>query len=198
MKANIFIVSIVSVIISSFAYAENGAKVSVKLFPVGDFVADIKGMTGSVQVNNGSYTAKNLTLDLNTFKSGLELRDNHAKDKYLDVKKYPTAILIEAQGTNGKGTGKLQIKNKVKDVSGTYKINGQTLVAEFTIKLSDFGINEINYKGVGVEDEVKIQVTAPIVAAAPAPAKPGLKAPAKPAAPKAPAKPKPVPPKKTN
>ena len=54
--------------------------------------------------------------------------------------------------------------------NGTYKIEGQTLKADFEVTLSDFGINEINYKGVGVEDKVRIEVTAPIVAAAAAPA----------------------------
>lgn len=195
MKKNIFITTLISIIISSFAHADNGAKASVKLFPMGDFVADIKGMKGSVTVTNGNYTAKDLSLDLNTLKSGLELRDNHAKEKYLEVKKYPTVTLLEASGTNGKGTGKLKLKDKVHDVSGTYKINGQTLVAEFTIKLSDFGISEINYKGVGVEDEVKIEVTAPIVAAAAPPAAAAGapasgKSPAKPAA-KPAAKPQP-------
>lgn len=189
MKKNIFIATFFLLAISSFAQADNGAKASVKLFPMGDFVADIKGLKGSVTVTNGNYTAKDITLDLTTLKSGLELRDNHAKDKYLEVKKFPTAILLEASGTNGKGTGKLKLKDKVNPVSGTYKINGQSLVAEFTIKLSDYGINEINYKGVGVEDEVKIQVTAPIVAAAVPPAaaagaptvgKKPVKAPAKP------------------
>ena len=197
MKKNLFIATLISIAISSFAQADNGAKASIKLFPMGDFVADIKGMKGTVTVSNGNYIAKDLSLDLNTFKSGLELRDNHAKEKYLEVKKFPTATIIEASGTNGKGTGKLKIKDKIHDVSGTYKINGQNLVAEFTIKLSDFGISEINYKGVGVEDEVKIEVTAPIVAAAAPPAaEAGAtskgKTPAKPA----PAKPQPK--KKTN
>lgn len=189
MKKKIFIATLISVFVGFFAYADIGAKASVKLFPMGDFVADIKGMKGSVTVNNGNYTAKDITLDLNTFKSGLELRDNHAKEKYLEVKKFPTATLIEASGTNGKGTGKLKIKDKTANITGIYKINGQNLIAEFTVKLSDFGINEINYKGVGVEDEVKIEVTAPITVAAAAPAPvakptsaPAKGAPAKPAA----------------
>lgn len=171
MKKNLLLINLISLFISAYTYADVGtAKAYVKLYPIGDFVADIKGMKGTVTVTNGSYTVKDLSVDLNTFKSGLELRDNHAKEKYLEVKKFPTATLVEASGTNGKGTGKIMIKGITKPVVGTYKIDGQNLTAEFKIKLSDFGISEINYKGVGVEDEVKIEVTAPVVAAVAPPA----------------------------
>jgi polyisoprenoid-binding protein YceI len=198
MKKHLHLIVLISFLFSAYAQADVGsAKAYVKLFPIGDFVADIKGMKGTVQVNNGNYTVKDLSLDLNTFKSGLELRDNHAKDKYLEVKKFPTATLVEASGTNGKGSGKLMIRGVTKPVTGTYKIVGQNLTAEFKIKLSDYGIDEINYKGVGVEDEVRIEVTAPVVAMAAAP--PATVAPKKVAPPaKAPTKAplKPQPPKK--
>ena len=85
MTKNLFLINLVSLFISAYAYADVGtAKVYIKLFPVGDFVADIKGMKGTVTVTDGNYAVKDLSLDLNTFKSGLELRDNHAKEKYLD------------------------------------------------------------------------------------------------------------------
>ena len=35
---------------------------------------------------------------------------HHAKDKYLEVKKFPTVTLVEASGVGGKGTGKIKIK----------------------------------------------------------------------------------------
>lgn len=187
-----FTVLFISLVSLNLAANEAGtAKAYLKMFPAGDFVADIKGMQGSVTVNGDSYSAKNITLDLNTLKTGMEVRDNHAKDKYLEVKKFPTVTLVEATGTGGKGTGKIKIKEKVNTVSGTYTVDAakKALTAEFRIKLSEFGIEGISYRGLGVEDEAKIVVVAPIAEAAAVPAK--AIAPAKPAskvAPKAPVK----------
>jgi len=107
----------------------------------------------------------------------------------MEVGKYPEAVLIEATGENGKGTGKLKFHGKENPVAGTYTIQGgKILNATFKIKLSDYGISDISYKGIGVEDEVKIEVQVPIAAAG-APAAAAAAAPAQ----KAPA---PVPPKK--
>lgn len=191
--------SIFALSLNCFANDVGSAKVYLKMFPAGDFVADIKGMQGNVTVNGDSYTAKNLTLDLNTLKTGMEVRDGHAKDKYLEVKKFPTVTLVEASGVGGKGTGKIKIKDKTNPVTGTYTVDAakKFLTAEFKILLSEYGIEGISYRGLGVEDEAKIVVVAPIATAAPAVAKPvpAAKAPQKAApkgAPKKPATPQPT------
>ena len=95
----------------------------------------------------------------------MNLRDDHAKNKYLEVKKYPTAVLLEAVGANGIGKARIKVKDKESVVTGTYKISssGKNLKAEFNIKLSSFGIAEVNFKGIGVEDEVRVEVVVPVV-----------------------------------
>ncbi len=173
--------------VSQNAFAEASVKASVSLNPAGDFVATMKNVKGSATLAGGKISAKNVIIDLKTLTTGLELRDDHAKNKYLEVAKYPEAVLVEASGENGKGQGLLKFHGKEGPISGTYKvIDGKSVIAEFKIKLSAFGITEINYRGIGVEDDVKFEVQLPIVAAlasATAPAAPAVKIPAKPTQP---------------
>ena len=140
-------------------YAQVEVRAAVTLNPAGDFVATIKSSTGTATIENQKINVPNITLDLNSLTTGLSLRDDHAKNKYLEVKKFPTAVLSDIKAENGKGTAMLQIRDKKVKVDGTYKIipDQKLVVAEFKIKLSDYGIADINYKGIGVEDEVKIE-----------------------------------------
>lgn len=181
MLKSLLILSVV--LISQTGFAQQGtAKAYVALSPAGDFVGTMKS-TGGATLSGGKVSAKNIVVDMKSLSTGLDLRDDHAKNKYMEVGKYPEAVLIEATGENGKGTGKLRFHGKENPVSGTYTVQGgKVLNAEFKIKLSDYGISDISYKGIGVEDEVKIEVQVPIVAAGAAPTAPGAVKPAAPAA----------------
>jgi len=179
MKTIFKSVVIASLFFASSAFAQNakGMKAYVTLFPAGDFIAQTSDVTGFAEmVSPTEVKASNIKVNLKTLKTGMELRDDHAKNKYLEVAKYPEAILVSATGKDGKGSGVLKFHGKENKVEGTYSLIGgnKLLKAEFKIKLSQYGINEINYKGVGVDDEVKIEVLVPVQAAAAA---------AKPAAP---------------
>ena len=127
---------------------QKGMKTYISLFPAGDFVASTSDITGSAQmVSANEVKAQNITINLNTLKTGLELRDEHAKNKYLEVQKYPEAVLVSATGKDGKGSGILRLHGKEAKVDGTYSLlsGNKFLKAEFKSKLSQFGINEINY-----------------------------------------------------
>lgn len=171
---------ILSVIfVSQLGFAQQGTvKVYVALNPAGDFVGTLKS-TGAATLVGNKVSAKNIVVDMKSLTTGLDLRDDHAKNKYMEVGKYPEAVLIEATGENGKGTGKLKFHGKENPISGTYTVQGgKMLNATFKIKLSDYGISDISYKGIGVEDEVKVEVQVPIATAGTAPAAPAQKAPA--------------------
>lgn len=166
-----FIFVFMSLVLSEVSFAQQGAaKAFVSLNPAGDFVANLKAK-GSAQQTGTKVSAKNIVVDMKSLATGLDLRDDHAKNKYLEVNKYPEAILTEATGENGKGQGKLKWRDKENPVSGTYKVQGKNLIAEFKIKLSEYGITSISYKGIGVEDDVKLEVQVPITVAATAAAK---------------------------
>ncbi len=141
------------------AWAEKSeVKIFVTLTPAGDFIAKTSDVKGTAILNSadGSYTAENVVIDVKSLKTGLSLRDDHMLNKYLEVSKFPQIVLKKAKGVNNKGVGILVVKGKEVKVSGTYKATEQTIVAEFMMSLKAAGIEDVSYKGVGVEDEIKI------------------------------------------
>lgn len=139
-------------------------KAYVTLNPAGDFVAETSKISGqAVEKADGSIMANNIKVDVKSLKSGISLRDEHMNNKYLDAAKHPEIILKMAKGSSGKGQAILEIKGKQGKVSGTYMKGKDKIKASFNLKLSEFGIGDISYKGIGVEDEVKIEVTVPLV-----------------------------------
>ena len=145
-----------------------------------------KGITGEVSV------------PMEKFVTGIDLRDEHMKEKYFEVKKYPEAILkIIKFETDAKGEasdkafkGTLNFHGIEKEIEGTATAKndgGKTNIdANFPVTLSDFNISVPTYAGVKVADKVvvtaKIQAEAgasPVAAAAPLPAAAAAAVPAK-------------------
>ena len=144
----------------------------VTMNPAGDFKAKTNDVVGEAVQDGDTIKADLITVKLQTLDCGMTIRTRHAKEKYLEVEKYPEAVLTKAVGKDGKGKANLKFHGVEHAIEGTYKVEGGMLNAEFPIKLSEFNIKSISYLGQGVEDEVKIHVSVPIKkgAAAPAPA----------------------------
>ncbi len=174
------LVILISSFVFSQAFAQN-LKLYVTLNPAGDFVAESDKVSGQAVENpDGSVEAATIKVPVKSLKSGISLRDEHMAEKYLEASKYPDIILKVAKGKDGKGIGILIVKNKEAKITGNYAKNKDRLKAIFKMKTSDFGIADINYKGVGVEDEVKVEVIVPLVKKEAA--KPAAKATSKPTA----------------
>jgi hypothetical protein len=152
--------------LGSFAFAEDtGVKLSFKLSPVGSFDATSPAVKGKLVSKGGKITGQNLSLPLKSLTTGMQLRDTHMRDKYLEVGKYPEAVLVSAEGSGGKGKGTLKIRGVTKEVQGTYKMLSPTQIkAEFPFKLSDFKVTGVKHLGVGVKDEAIATVIAPVEA----------------------------------
>lgn len=153
--------SILPVLLFSQLSFAQSAIVDVVLNPMGDFKAKTTDVKGYAYKEGDKVKAQNIIVNLKSLKTSIESRDKHAQ-KYLETDKHPEAILSAAVGENGKGKGKIKIKGIEKVVEGTYKIQGDKLAANFKLKLSDFKIEGINYMGVGVEDEVVLNVVVPL------------------------------------
>lgn len=145
----------------SFAAMAQSVSVDVVLNPMGDFKAKTAEAKGEAKMQGDEVVANNIVVNLKSLKSGVEVRDKHTQ-KYLNTASYPEAVLISATGKGGKGKGKIRIKGIEKDIEGTYKVTGKSLTADFKLKLTDFDIKDINYMGVGVEDEITVHVTVPV------------------------------------
>lgn len=146
--------------ISVLASAQS-ATVDVILNPMGDFKAKTSDVKGFATMSGDEVSAKDVVVNLKTLKTGIELRDKHTQ-KHLNTAKFPEAVLVSATGKGGKGTGKLRIRGKEKDISGTYKVEGKVLKASFKLNLPELDMTDINYMGVGVEDEVTLHISLPI------------------------------------
>ena len=118
--------------------------------------------------NNKMSVESNLVL--NDLDTGIGLRDEHMKEEFLQIKKFPTAILkitnialpngFEAKPSEIKDQafeGKLLLHGKEQKISGTFSMSESLeLIAKFDIKLTDFGIEIPNYLGVVMADTVAI------------------------------------------
>lgn len=159
-----YLIILVITLVNLSAWASSPyVKVDVGLSPAGNFQAETGRVTGFAYKTKNGVRAENVKIDLRSLKTGLPLRDKHTKE-HLVTNKYPQAKLIKAIGKGGKGEALIEIKGKKKKVKGTYSIEGKTLKARFPVKLADFGIKNIRYMGMGVKDEVTINVDLPLQA----------------------------------
>ncbi len=129
-------------------------------------------IASSLVLNQNALTGV-VAFSLTSLKTGIDLRDEHMKEKYLEVKTYPHAKIIitnlalpatwSLKNPTVSGLAfkaQLQLHGVTREVAGTFSIEGEQLKtnAEFEIKLSDYNIDIPSYLGVKVADNVKISV----------------------------------------
>lgn len=132
-----------------------------------------EGATSRLQLSQNKISGE-ITFNLDTLKTGIGLRDEHMKEKYLQVKTHPLAklrfndfqlplswTLQNPALTTANFRATLSLHGIDREITGTYTIEGTQLKskAQFEIKLSDFKIDIPVYMGVKVADVVKINVT---------------------------------------
>ncbi len=132
-----------------------------KLSPAGSFKAETSQVKGAAKMVGNKVVAQNIIVNLKSLKTGVGLRDDHLL-KRLEVNKYPTAVLLVAEGENGKGKGKVKIRGVEKPIAGDYKVSGDKLTANFKLNLPDYKIEGVKYMAMGVKDEINVTVTVPI------------------------------------
>lgn len=151
------------VLLPVVAMAAPEAKVKFKLSPTGSFAAETTSIIGTAKKNSdGSVSADKIEIPLDTLKTGISLRDKHMKEKHLDVKKHPKAIVTNAEGKDGKGTATLNVRGIEKPIEGTYEIKGSELILNFPIKITDYDIGKVKYMGLGVKEDANVEARIPI------------------------------------
>lgn len=116
-----------------------------------------------IKTENNKHSLES-TLDLNLLTTGIDLRDEHMKEKYLETAKFPKAKLtiddlnLPANAKDQAFKGTLSLHGKEAPVEGTFSFNEKKEAsAEFKIKLSDFGIEIPEYMGIKVAETVTIK-----------------------------------------
>jgi len=141
-----------------------------------------EGPTGNIQITDNKMSGE-MTFALKTLDTGIELRDEHMKEKYLKVNESPTATLkfsnqelsaafdpsvMQLKGPAVKAT--LTLNKVSKEVAVDWKSEkkgGDLFVtSNFNLKLSEFNIEIPEYAGIKVADEVKVEVQSTLSPAA--------------------------------
>ena len=99
--------------------------------------------------------------DLTALTTGLDMRDDHMKNKYLNVGQYPKAMLgvKDAPVAGGSFAGDLTVKGQTAPVSGTFQLTGNKVHATFPVAFADYpAIGAPAWKGVAVDKTVVVTV----------------------------------------
>ena len=131
-----------------------------------------EGITSKLNLENKLVNG-DVNVQLAKFKTGIETRDEHMKKKYLEIEKFPEAVLhikdfsvaelksgvkrelnFKANLSLHGVTKEVEVKSKLEAISDSkFKIQ-----ASASIKLSDFNIDIPSYAGIKVADSVDFEV----------------------------------------
>lgn len=133
------------------------------------------GPEGKIAIEDKKISGE-LKVDLRSLNTGIDLRDEHMKNKYLEIATYPMATLtlnrvelekvpaeLVGKLTSQKFTGTLSFHGISKPVDGVFDVeaDGKNLnvKAQYSVKLSEFNIEIPSYAGIKVADKVDIETS---------------------------------------
>lgn len=132
------------------------------------------GAEGKLTETDGQLNGT-LKFNLTTLKTGIDLRDKHVKEKYLEVSEYPDAQLtlnnLPAPKKIGVSDvpfeGTLSLRGVERPVKGTYSTESQgdevKTVAKFPVEITEYKIETPSYLGITVADKVTVEITSTIL-----------------------------------
>jgi polyisoprenoid-binding protein YceI len=128
-----------------------------------------KQTSGTVSHAGNTLSGK-LEIPLDSFETGMAVRNEHLKNKVFEVSKYQKAILtisklVLPEGKTGEiknlpFEGTLNLHGVEKPVTGTANITADKEVAfeaSFSVKLTDFNIPPPEFMGMTIQNEVKVK-----------------------------------------
>jgi hypothetical protein len=152
-----FIMMVILLLSSIPSFAEEKITLFVTLSPAGSFQAVSKKAKGNVIKENGIFTADKISVSIESFKTGIDLRDEHLW-KHMQSSTNPKATLSNLKASGGKGTAQLEVNGKKNPVTIVYVEKGSEILAKLIVKASDFSLPKAEYLGVGVDNLVAIEV----------------------------------------
>jgi len=131
----------------------------------------IVGTTGELLVADDGQSVT-VTVPLRALDTKIELRNKHMREKYLEVEKYPNAVLVvpraeiktPASGeVSAEAGGTMKIHGKEKPVRFKYtaKRAGEkvSVAGNVHLNIKDFAIEEPSFMGASVKPEVDVTAT---------------------------------------
>ncbi len=128
----------------------------------------LEGKTHQLRVEDDG-TLLRVIVPLAGLQTGISLRDRHMREKYLEVEKYPDAVLelpwsavkLPEDGRTSEGTapGKMSLHGQSHDVQVRYRIartgNHYQVTGTVPLKITDYGIDIPSYFGITVQPDVE-------------------------------------------
>lgn len=162
---------------SAWKVSKGDVRVVCPLTIGGSFEAKTSALGGTMSLVSPKPAAFSgeLSVDLTTLDTGIDLRNEHLRSRYLETQKgagFDRAILtdvklgdVDAMTFQGKTvfTATLAVHGVKKPVTGeaTVKRQGSSIRvdAAFPVMLPDYGIEKPRHLGIGVKDQVQVKVT---------------------------------------
>lgn len=119
--------------------------------------------TGTMTVTNDKASGE-FSFDLTKLSTGIEMRDEHMKEKYLEVGKHPKAIVrfkdVEVKDGAAKGAipAELELHGQKKPITMDAELKNGKATGKFKIKLSDYAIEIPKYSGITIADDVDVTI----------------------------------------
>ena len=162
----------------SWSVPSGDVQVRCRMTVGGSFNAVTSSLSGTLQPaspDGGDYSGE-LRVDLATFDTGIDLRDNHLRNNYLEVARGPeyqqavlSSIVLDDPLPDGGGrhetafSATLSLHGVQSTIAGEAELtrrDGRIEVrATFPVSLEEFDIPPPRYLGVGVRDTVEITVS---------------------------------------
>lgn len=110
----------------------------------------------------GTAVSGVLKVSLDKFTTKMDLRDDHMKNKYLEVSKYPEAALEITEIAEKSFKGKLTLHGKASNVEGSFSTEKKDKVitgdADFVFKITDHLDALPSWMGIKVAETVNVKV----------------------------------------
>ena len=149
------------------------ANVKVTFYGKGPAGFKIVGTTDKIDVKDGDKQVS-FCVPLDSFNTGIELRDAHMKEKSLETKKFPLATLVvdraalklpskDGQTEQGTVTAQLTLHGvtRAREIAYTaQRAGGATRVsASFKLNFNEHGVVVPAYMGITVKPDVEVQAS---------------------------------------
>lgn len=171
MKKSIFPVVLTASLLAaatSFAAFTSTGNAEVSFTATGPAGLRIVGTTNKLSVkDDGAQIA--VTVPLKDIDTKIDLRNKHMRDKYLEVDKYPDAVLSvqrsalaipTGEKTSGSAQGTMTIHGQTKPVTFNYKADkqGGKIAVDGAVRLNinDYNITAPSFMGATVKPDVDV------------------------------------------
>lgn len=168
-----FGVAVLFVAATASAALGQASNAAVSFLASGPGGLKIEGKTSELQVIEEGGKVR-FVVPLGRLDTGIEIRNKHMREKYLEVPKFPNAELVvdraslkfpaDGQESTGQANGTMTIHGVSKPVAVNYRAkrsgNSYDLSGTLKINIKEYGVDVPSYLGVTVKPDVDLSISA--------------------------------------